>query len=261
MAKMDNAAVLTREFYRKIARQLLPMRIRRWLRALRQRRYRTGESRVDLGDLRRTKPFSREFGYDRGQPIDRYYIENFLARHADDIQGGVLEVKENSYTRKYGGGRVSVSDVLDLDEGNYQATIVADLTHADHVPSGTFDCIIFTQTLQLIYDIRSAMRTLYRLLKPGGVLLATVPGVSQISHEHCGSSWCWSFTQLSVQQLLREVSQVAGVEVQAYGNVLVAVAFLHGLAAEELGGEELDYHDPDYEVLITFRVVKPEADP
>ena len=261
MAKMDNAAVLTREFYRKIARQLLPMRIRRWLRALRQRRYRTGESRVDLGDLRRTKPFSREFGYDRGQPIDRYYIENFLARHADDIQGGVLEVKENSYTRKYGGRRVSVSDVLDLDEGNYQATIVADLTHADHVPSGTFDCIIFTQTLQLIYDIRSAMRTLYRLLKPGGVLLATVPGVSQISHEHCGSSWCWSFTQLSVQQLLREVSQVAGVEVQAYGNVLVAVAFLHGLAAEELGGEELDYHDPDYEVLITFRVVKPEAEP
>jgi len=38
--------------------------------------------------------------------------------------------------------------------------------------------------------------------------------------------------------------------------VLAAVAFLHGLAAEDLRPEELDYHDADYELLITVRAIK-----
>ncbi len=88
----------------------------------------------------------------------------------------MLEIHDDSYTKRYGGGRVHSSDVLDVAEDNPQATIVADLTRADHVPSEAFDCIIFTQTLQFIYDMRSAVQTLERILKPGGTLLATLPG-------------------------------------------------------------------------------------
>jgi ubiquinone/menaquinone biosynthesis C-methylase UbiE len=137
---------------------------------------------------------------------------------------------------------------------------VADLTCASHIPSDTFDCIILTQTLHLIYDVRAALTTLYRILKPGGVLLTTVSGISKISREDM-DRWGhhWSFTTRSAQRLFQEFFPEMNVAVDAYGNVLAAIAFLHGLASEELRHEELDYHDRDYQVLITIRAVKPEA--
>ena len=55
---------------------------------------------------------------------------------------------------------------------------------------------------------------------------------------------------------LRET--IDSVLVQGHGNVLVAIAFLHGLLIQELRQEELDYHDPDYELLITVRAQKPQ---
>jgi SAM-dependent methyltransferase len=211
--------------------------------------------KVNLGALRRVKSISYAFGLDRGQPIDRYYIENFLAHHAQDIQGRVLEIEDNSYTHKYGGSRVKISDVLHVQEGNPQATIVADLTRAERIPSDAFDCIIFTQTLQYIYDVRSAISALHRILKPGGVLLATFPGISSQGDRHKWD-WYWGFTTHSVRRLFEEAFPAKNIELEAYGNVLAAISFLHGLAAEELSQEELDYHDPSYEVLITFRTVK-----
>ena len=214
---------------------------------------------VRFGNLRRVEPISRQFGFDRGQPIDRYYIENFLARHADDIGGRVLEIGDDTYTRQWGGDRVEHADVLHVTEGNPQATFVADLTRADHIPSDAFDCIIFTQTLHLIYDVRSAIRTLYRILKPGGTLLATFPGISQISQDQWGEHWYWAFTTQSARRLFEETFLAPNVEVEAHGNVLAAISFLHGLAVEELRQEELDHHRPSYEVLITLRAVKPEA--
>jgi SAM-dependent methyltransferase len=210
---------------------------------------------VSFGSFRRVKPISGQFGFDRGRPIDRYYIENFLARHADDIQGRVLEIMNDSYTRKYGAGQVEISDVLDVAEDNPNATIVADLNHADHVQSDTFDCIIFTQTLQLIYDTRAAIRTLHRILKPGGVVLATFPGISQAK----GGDWYWRFTPQSARRLFEEVFSGSNVEVETHGNVLAAISFLHGLAVEELRHQELDRVRPGYDVSITLRAVKAEA--
>jgi len=206
-------------------------------------------------------PISRELGFDRGQPIDRYYIENFLARHAEDIGGRVLEIGDDSYTRQYGGSRVKHSDVLHVTEGNPQATIIADLTRADHVPSDAFDCIIFTQTLHLIYDVRPAIRTLHRILKPDGVLLATFPGISQIAPGYEWGDWYWAFTTQSARRLFEETFLAPNVEVEAHGNVLAAISFLHGLAVEELSQKELDRHRPSYEVLITLRAVKHETTP
>ncbi|MEM9162573.1 MAG: methyltransferase domain-containing protein [Cyanobacteria bacterium P01_F01_bin.4] len=227
----------------------------RWLKAKRQGQPAVG--RVNLGSLGRIKPISQEFGFDRGLPVDRYYIENFLKRHASDIQGHVLEIKEPLYTYRFGGDRVTKSDILHVEAGNPQATLVADLTQADHLPSATFDCIIFTQTLQFIYDAAAAVKTLHRILKPGGVLLATVSGISQISKEDM-ENWgqYWSFTDLSIQRLFEDVFEPTHVDVTAYGNVLGAIAFLHGLAIEELETSKLDHHDPEYQVLISARAVK-----
>jgi SAM-dependent methyltransferase len=239
---------------KQIVQQILPLSFRRqiartacwppvgWLR---------------LGHLRRVKPISGDWGLDRGLPVDRYYITQFLANYASDIQGHVLEIGTDTYTRAFGGERVTQSDVLHVAERNSKVTIVADLTCADAIPSKSFDCIILTQTLQLIYDVSAALKTAYRILKPGGVALVTVPGISKISRYDM-DRWghFWSFTSKSVQRLFAEAFPAAQVRIQAHGNVLVAVALLHGIAAEELKRKELDYIDPDYEVLITIRAEK-----
>jgi SAM-dependent methyltransferase len=212
---------------------------------------------VRFGSLRRVTPISREFGLERGQCIDRYYIEAFLSRHAADISGRVLEIGDDAYTRKFGGKRISSSDVLNLRSGDPKTTLVGDLANAQDIASDSFDCIVFTQTLQFIYDIRAAVGHLHRILRPGGVLLATAAGISQISRydmERWGDYW--RFTTLSMRRIFEECFPAANIDVQACGNVLVAVAFLEGLSAAELRSEELDHRDPEYELLITVRAVK-----
>jgi hypothetical protein len=59
--------------------------------------------------------------------------------------------------------------------------------------------------------------------------------------------------------LFEEAFSAGDVHADAFGNVLAATAFLHGLAAEELTPSELDYRDPDYEFLITVIAVKSPA--
>ena len=213
---------------------------------------------VRFGHLRRLKPISSDYGNSRGLEIDRYYIEKFLSEYASDIQGHVLEIKHNTYTVRYGKDRVTKSDVLHPVEGNPDATIVADLTKADHLPANVFDAIIFTQTLQVIYDIKTTLATLYRILKPGGVLLATASGMAQLSLEDF-DRWgeYWRFTSLSARLLFEEAFSPRNVTVHSYGNVLAAISFLEGLACEDLRKSELDARDRSYEVLIAVRAVKP----
>jgi len=254
-----NIILMNKKQLKQIAQQTLPSPLHRWLGSqLLGEKYRPPTGMVHFGSLRRLTPISRGFGYDRGLPIDRYYIENFLERQAKDVQGRVLEIGDASYTRRFGGDRVTQSDVLHIVEGNPEATIIGDLTNAHNIPSDAFDCFILTQTIHLIYDLRTALQTIYRILKPGGVLLATVPGISQRSADVWADYWCWSFTTLSMQRLFEEVFPKTHLEVESFGNVLAAIAFLHGVATEELTPEELNYSDPQYQVLITVRSVKPQ---
>lgn len=215
---------------------------------------------VRFGDLRRLTPISRRFGFDRGKPIDRFYIEEFLNRHAQSIRGRVLEVGDDAYTRRMGGTRVTRSDVLHVAEGNPKATIVCDLTEAKEVPSDAFDCIIMTQTLHLIYDLRAAIATLHRILKPGGVLLLTVPGtISQLERGNWCKVWHWGFTGLAIHKLMNERFEPEQVTVEVHGNVLSAMGFLHGIAAEELSTDELVTKDPQYPLLLTVYARKSEV--
>lgn len=222
---------------------------------------RTGEpsphGAVQLGDLRRVTPISRVFGLDRGAPIDRYYIERFLATRAGDIRGTVLEVADDAYTRRFGGERVTQREILFAPPGHRRATYIADLGASRALPADAFDCMILTQTLHCIYDIQTAVKNCFRSLRPGGVLLATLPGISQISRYDM-DRWgdFWRLTTASAQRLFGNVFGEVRVQVAAHGNALAATAFLHGLCAEELDPFELDHVDPDYELLITVRAEK-----
>ena len=248
---------------RAAATLVLPLGLRQWLRAQQRRLglHRTPVGAVAYGDLRRLAPISPVFGLDRSLPvIDRYYIERFLASHAGDISGRVLEMGDAAYTSRFGGDRVTRSDVLHYVAGNPEATIVGDLTKADHIPSDSFDCIILTQTLQMIFDVRAALHHLHRILKPGGVLLATSHGISRIARREGIDPWgeYWHFTAQSTRHLFGALFPADHLEIVTYGNVLSAAASLYGLAAADLTTQELDYCDPNFEVIIAVRAQKPD---
>lgn len=209
---------------------------------------------AELDTPRRTTPLSYNWGAERGTPIDRYYIEHFLADHRNDIRGRVLEIADDSYTRRFGSG-VEQADVLDMHRANPRATVFADLTHADEIPSDSFDCFILTQTLQLIYDFQRAVQETDRILRPGGVLLASVPVVSRDATES-GLVDYWRFTPHACKRLFGEVFGRDNIQVVSYGNVLSGSAFLYGMAYEELTADELDANDPIFPVVVCVHAVK-----
>ncbi len=209
---------------------------------------------VWFGTLRRLVPISRDVD-GRGTAINRYYIDHFLEHHAADIHGRVLECYDSYYTTRLGAGRVTSSDVLNIECGNPDSTFIGDLAGINNLPTGAFDCIIVTEVLQFIYDLKSAIATLHRITKPGGVILATMPGITPVHSEPLWP-WTWSLTTVSAERLFRECFPANEITVESYGNVLTAIALLHGLSSEELNGTELDYHDPQYAVTIAVRAVK-----
>ena len=215
---------------------------------------------VDFGDLRRTEPISRVFGLDRGTPVDRHYIEAFLAENSSAVRGRVLEIGDATYTRQFGGSAVVQSDVLHVTGDAPEATIIADLTDAPHIATDTFDCVILTQTLQFTYSMESIVAELFRILTPGGSVLCTVPGISQISGYDM-DRWgdYWRLTALSARELFETAFPAEQLDVRTYGNVLAATAFLHGLAVRELSGAELDVHDDDYPLIVAIKATKPAA--
>lgn len=243
-------------------KRTIPKRLRRWFSRKRfefGRKMLWADRLTDFSSLRRITPYRPNFGWHRGQCIDRYYIDKFFTANANDIRGHVLEVGDPEYARKFGADRVTQLDIIDLDASNSHATIHDDLCSAVSIADKTYDCILCPQTLLVIYDFSSAIRTMHRILKPGGVLLATTPGIAQICPQPmiggAGRDY-WRFTGLSAQTIFANVFGPTNVQVETYGNVLAAVGLLHGLVSQEFTPEELDYRDPAYQITIAIRARK-----
>jgi SAM-dependent methyltransferase len=202
------------------------------------------------------QPVSREFGADRGQPLDRYYIETFLSTYAADITGDVLEIETATYTRQFG-QQVKSFHTLHVAEKITPDTIVADLSQPEGLPQDRFDCFICTQTFQYIYDFEKGVVGAHRLLKPGGVVLATMPTVSQksVADDRPWKEY-WRVTSDAAERAFGAVFGPENVQVNAYGNALVAAAFLLGLAVPDLPKRKRDVYDPHYQCLVAVRATK-----
>jgi len=203
-------------------------------------------------------PACDTWGLSRGIPVDRYYVDAFLSRHAAEIRGHVLEIGDDGYSRRFGGKRVAKIDVIDINAENSRATIVADLMNAPAIPNDTFDCIVITQVLQYIKDLQKALDTLVRITKPGGVMLCPQPAITRIASDSFErENWCWSLYPVSARWLFSR----AGIErsslvVESWGNLRTATAFLWGLAQEDLTEEDFMLDDPRYPLITTVRAVK-----
>lgn len=203
-----------------------------------------------------TSPISPVFGCDRGTPIDRYYIEKFLSENKSRIHGVCCEIAEDAYCKGLGYDIVK-QEIFDYDNTNPHATIVGDLTKNESLPTNYLDCFVCTQTFNFIYNIQAAFLGTYQMLKPGGTLLATVAGLSQISRYDM-DRWgdYWRFTDLSLKKMA-EKAGFRNVQVRIFGNALAATAFVQGIAVEDLANVELlDEHDDNYQVTLGLVAVK-----
>lgn len=206
--------------------------------------------------MRRTSPFSTQYGWDRGRPVDRFYIEQFLGAHSAAIAGDVLEVRDDGYIRAFGGSRVRTSHIVDIDPANRRATIVADLCEVGSLGSDRFDAIVLTQVLFLVDDPDAALRNAWQALRPGGCLLLTEPCIQRIDpHDPQLDRRRW--TPLGFETWLRTTLPGARIGSQGLGNVLAAAASLMGLAVEELPVRDLAVQDPAFPLVVCARVDRP----
>ena len=209
------------------------------------------QSRILMG--RNIEPLSYIWGFDRGLPLNRYYIERFLEEFRSDIRGHCLEFQDDSYTHRYGGDSVSKLDIMHIEDRHPTATIVADLTKPNDVPSETFDCIVCTQVLHVIFDVEKAVSEMWRILKPGGVLLVTVPHISM-----CDPDWheIWRFTPEGLGAVIERAFGHEATTIRAYGNSLTAAGELRGLVTQEFSRAALECHDPRFAVSVCARALK-----
>lgn len=203
-------------------------------------------------------PLDDAYGMGRGTPVDRYYIETFLDLHKELIRGRVMEIGDRIYTEKFGGEKVTESVILHVErEAPEIGQIKGDLSTGEGLREESVDCLICTQTLPFIYDVRSAANQIVRILKKGGTALLTVAGLSQIiQYERLHYGHFWSFTEQSLGRLFEGNAEVDSVDVVTYGNVKTSTAFLYGISYEELSQGDLDFHDPNYQLLVAAVIKK-----
>ena len=172
----------------------------------------------------------------------------FLEKHAQHITGDVLEIQSTAYIQACG-RNVRRSESLDIDP-RHGTTYVGDLAHCEGLlASDAYDCFLLPNTLNHLKEIDACLRHALRVVKPGGVVLATAPVLTPLTPDF---SEYQRFTVAGLQEIAHRVWPDCKIAVESYGNVLAATAALMGFAYEELSAQELDVNDGRYPVLLTL---------
>ena len=203
------------------------------------------------GNFRRLDPFSRQFGYERGTPIDRYYIHRFFDQWRALITGDVLEI-QTPYIGTRFGQAVRRVDSIDIAP-RFAPTYLCDLAAADDViPSDAYDCFVLPQTFHYFRDLDTALRQALRVVRPGGHILATCAAIGQLDTV----TEYWRMSPEGWREAGTRAWPGCDISLQVYGNCLAATAAIQGLAAEELTPAELDVYDERWPVVIGIRCRK-----
>lgn len=201
-------------------------------------------------------PIDDSFGFSIGTPIDRFYIESFLIENVEIIKGTVCEISELNYSKKFAQPG-AIFELFDINSKNKHATIIGDLQNPDTIPESIVDCFILTQTLNFIEDTDLVIQSIYKILRPGGVCLLTVSGISQIS-SYDMTRWgdYWRFTDYSLKVVLNKCFNNNNIHIKTYGNLFAAKSFLDGECIENLDNDDLMIRDDRYQITICAKIIK-----
>src|SRR5262249_19709806 len=120
----------------------------------------------------------------------------------------------------------------------------------------SYDCFLLPNTLSHLRDLRACLQQALRVVKPGGVILASTAAFVPLIPD--GADY-WRNSVAGWAEVASGVWPGCEVTVSGYGNCLAAVAAMFGLACEELTVAELEIEDPRYPVLVTLYCRKPRT--
>ncbi|MDJ0598930.1 MAG: methyltransferase domain-containing protein [Crocosphaera sp.] len=197
---------------------------------------------LNWGDLSRQAPICQAFGLTRGNPVDRYYLRQFIQEIQEQISGKILEV----------GGTAKDKDFYEINQGdsyqilNLEAGVGVDIVGDVHNPSiiepESLDSVIIFNVLEHCYAPWIAVENIHKWLKKGGKCFAMVPNGIRV---HATPVDYWRPLPDGMKFLFRNFAQQ---QLYVYGNPMTVIASYHGIAAEELSEEELNNFHPDYPV-------------
>lgn len=191
----------------------------------------------------RLNPFAFLSG--RADTPGRFYIDQFLSNHASECRGRFLEFGDARYIDAFPKSEISQYDIFNIEAGP-GVTIVGDIQDCPQIPDNTYDVIVCTQVLEHIPNPFLAAAELYRILKPGGRLLLTVPAAYQY---HAVPRDYWRFTRDSLDLLFGE--RLQEMQIEPWGNRLSVVASYWYWSYNQLPRRALLKRDPDNAQILS----------
>jgi SAM-dependent methyltransferase len=188
---------------------------------------------VAFGDFVRNAPFCPNYGFSRGTPIDRFFLDCFITKIRDEVVGDVLEiggVQENRVRYRLQHASSYRTMDIELFPG---VDFAGDAHDPAASPASSFDCILLFNVLEHCKEPSIVVENVHRWLRAGGKAFCLVPNAQRV---HRDPRDYWRIMPDALEYLFRNF---ASAEVFTYGNLITTIAALSGLGAEELSSEDL----------------------
>lgn len=179
-----------------------------------------------------------------GATPGRAYIDTFLGRYAAACSGTFLEFGDPRYRDRFRPAAIERYDIFDIAAGP-GVTVVGDLQHCPQVPDDTYDVIVCTQVLEHVPNPFLAAAELCRILKPGGLLLLTVPAAYPY---HSAPNDYWRYSRDSLRLLFGE--RLREIQIETFGNRLTIVGAYWNWYEPHFPRAAMEQHDAHQPYLV-----------
>jgi hypothetical protein len=214
-----------------------------WLESLVRRRPRNSsrQSRIEVGDFAWRSPSLEHDNASVYDALVRGFLRPRLAAFAGT--GLVLGM----------GAEPGWTDVLPA-AANFEVARPTSRSEVELAAAENADWIVLDRCLQLLPEMALALEEVVGRLKPSTALITLFSGIAR--PEPGGRGPLWSVAPYAARRLHEERGELERVEVEQYGNVTLALAWIYRLPADDLTERELAAVDPAYPVLVAVTAAK-----
>jgi hypothetical protein len=215
----------------------------RWLESLGRRRPRSSarRSRVELGDFGGHAPSFDQDDVSVYDALVRRFLRPRLTAFAGS--GLVLSVDDEP----------GWTDVLPAG-ANGEVVGATSRSVVELAVAENADWVVLDRCLQRLPEMSLALEEVVGRLKPGAALITFFTGIARA--EPGERRPLWSVAPYAARRLHEEHRKLERIEVEQYGNVTLALAWLYRLQANDLTEEELAAIDHAYPLLVAVTAAK-----
>lgn len=212
-------------------------RVDRWWRAVAA----TRRGRIDVGDFgRRVPPLETE----RDSVYDAL-VRRFLRPRLAEFTAPGLVLGFDS--------EPGWTDVLPA-AADVKVLGATGCSERELAAAASVDWVVLDRCLQWLPEMAVALEEVAGRLRPGAALVTFFTGIART--EPGERAPLWSAAPYAARRLHEERRGLERVEVEQHGNVILALAWIYRLPADDLTERELAAVDPAYPVLVAVTASK-----